>query len=109
LNGQHRPTADDLILRLPLHTGDLFGRDPAERHDAFYAWVVEGAGPVPVSVRRVRPGVTDSLYSVVYRTTPDYTLVGFVPGLGVVHYMYSHHGTTAETDAWLVAYRPGPG
>jgi len=108
LNGQHRPTADDLILRLPLHTGDLFGRDSAERHDTFYAWVVEGAGPVPVSVRRVRPGVTDSLYSVVYRATPDYTLIGFVPGLGVAHYMYSHHGTTAETDAWLVAYRPGP-
>ena len=108
LNGQHRPTSDDLILSLPLHTGDLYGRDPAERHDTFYAWFVEAAEPVPVSVRRVRPGGSDSLYSVVYRTTPDYTLIGFVPGLGVAHYLYSHHGTTAETDAWLVAYQPGP-
>jgi len=107
LNGQHRPTSDDLILRLPLHTGDLFGREPAERRDTFYAWFVEAAEPVPVSMPLVPLGVTDSLYSIVYRTTPDYTLMGFVPGLGVAHYVYSHHGTTAETDAWLVAYRPG--
>jgi hypothetical protein len=108
LNGQERPTADDLILSLPLHTGDLFGRDPADRGDTFYAWFVETADSVPASVRRLRPSVTDSLYSVVYRTTPDYTLIGFVPGLGVVHYVYSHHGTTAEADAWLVAYQQGP-
>jgi len=107
LNGQRRPTSDDLILQLPLHTGELFGRDPAERRDTFYAWFVEVAEPVPPSVRRLLPGITDSLYSVVYRTNPDYTLVGFVPGLGVAHYVYSHHGTTAETEAWLVAFQRG--
>jgi hypothetical protein len=107
LNGRQRPTADDLILELPLHTGDLFGRDPADRRDTFYAWFVEAAEPVPPSVRGLVPSLGDSLYSVVYRTNPDYTLVGFVPGLGVAHYVYSHHGTTAEAEAWLVAFRRG--
>jgi hypothetical protein len=108
LNGQQRPTSHDLILRFPLRTGDLFGRDAADRRDTFYAWFVEAADSVPASVRSLNPGVTDSLYSVVYRTTADYTLIGFVPGLGVAHFVYSHHGTMAETEAWLVAYQPGP-
>jgi hypothetical protein len=108
LNGQHRPTSEDLILRFPLHTGDLFGRDRANRRDTFYAWFVEATDAVPASVRSLKQGVTDSMYSVVYRTTSDYTLIAFVPVLGVVHYVYSHHGTMAEADAWLVAYQPGP-
>ena len=108
LNGQQEPTSDDLILRFPLHSGDLFGRDAADRRDTFYAWFVEAADSVPAALRPLRPDATDSLYSVVYRTTPDYTLIGFIPGLGVAHYVYSHHGTMAETEAWLVAYQPGP-
>lgn len=104
LSGTQRPVADDLILELPLHTGALFGRDPAARTDNLYAWLVEGAQPVPPSVRRLHPGIGDSLYSVAYRTNPDHTIVGFVPGLGVVHYVYEHHGTPAASDAWLVGY-----
>jgi hypothetical protein len=102
---RRRPDPDDLILELPLHAGQLFGRDPAERDDAFYAWLVEGAEPVPPSLRRLRPGLGDSLYSLVYRTNPDYTAIGFVPGLGVARYAYRHHGTTAEADAWLIGYQ----
>jgi hypothetical protein len=49
----------------------------------------------------------DSLYTLVYRTNPDHTMLGLVPGLGVVHYAYKHHGTTAEADAWLVGYHEG--
>ncbi len=107
LAGRARPGPDDLILDPPLETGRLFGRDPAERDDTFYAWLVERAEPVPPSLHRLRPGVGDSLYSLVYRTNPDYTEIGFVPGLGVAHYRYSHHGTTAEADAWLVGYGTG--
>ncbi len=107
LSGQRRPTSEDLILKFPLRTGDLFGRDPADRHDTLYAWFVEAAASVPASVRQLRPSATDSLYAVVYRTTPDYTQIGFIPGLGVAHYVYSHYGTTAEAEAWLVGYKPG--
>jgi hypothetical protein len=109
LRGAQHPSLDDLILQLPLHTGQLFGRDTAERRDTFYAWLVDTAEPVPSSLRRLQPGLTDSLYSVVYRTNPDHTVVGFVPGLGVAHYTYVHHGTIAQVDARLVAYHDGGG
>lgn len=104
LSGRRRPNPDDLILELPLHTGRLFGRDPAERDDTFYAWLVERAEPVPPSVRRLRPGTGDSLYMLAYRTNPDYTEVGFVPGLGVARYVYHHNGTTADAEASLMGY-----
>ena len=104
LSGRRRPDSDDLILELPLHTGQLFGRDPAGRDDTFYAWLVERAEPVPPSVRRLRAGLGDSLYTLIYRTNPDYTEVGFVPGLGVARYVYHHHGTTADAEAWLMGY-----
>ena len=107
LAGSVRPGLDDLILDPPLKTGRLFGRDPAERKDTFYAWLVERAEAVPPSLRRLRPEVGDSLYSLVYQTNPDYTEIGFVPGLGVAHYVYSHHGTTAEADARLMGYGTG--
>lgn len=107
LNGQQKPASDDLIFRFPLHAGDLFGRDAADRRDTFYAWFVEGTDSVPAALRPLLADVADSLYSVIYRTIPDYTLVGVAPGLGIVHYVYRHHGTTAEAEAWLVRYQPG--
>jgi len=68
---------------------------------------VESADSLPASVRRLRLDLTDSLYTLVYRTNPDHTILGFVPGVGIVRYAYSHHGTTAEADAWLVGYHEG--
>lgn len=105
LAGRQRPDPDDLVLEAPLHAGKLFGRDPGARRDTFYAWLVEGAEPVPSSLRSLGHGVGDSLYTLVYRTYPDYTAVGFVPGLGVAHYVYHHNGTPADAEAWLVGYR----
>ncbi len=107
LAGSQQPTVDDLILRFPLHTGQSFGGAAASRSDAFYAWLVEAADSLPSLIRRLRPGVTDSLYTLVYRTNPDHTTLGFVPGLGIVRYSYAHHGTTASADAWLVGYHEG--
>ena len=107
LSGAQRAGLDDLILELPLRTGQLYGRDIAERHDTFYAWFVESAESIPSAVRRLRPGLGDSLYAVTYRSNPDHTILGFVPGLGIAHYVYVHHGTVAEADAWLVAYTEG--
>ena len=56
LDDTQRPDSADLILELPLHTGALFGRDPAKRRDTLYAWYVEGAEPVPPAVLRRRFG-----------------------------------------------------
>jgi hypothetical protein len=105
--GGAAPASADLILELPLRTGALFGRDAADRADTFYAWYVESAAPLSADVSRLQPGLTDSAYTVVYRTMPDHQTVQFVPGLGVAAYEYSHHGTVAHAEAVLIAYVPG--
>lgn len=107
LSGARHAALGDLILELPLRTGQLYGRDTSGRDDTFYAWFVESAESIPSTVRRLRSGLGDSLYTVAYRTNPDHTILGFVPGLGIAHYVYVHHGTVAQTDAWLVAYKEG--
>ena len=67
-------------------------------------WLVQSAEPAAASLRRLRANSSDSLYSLIYRTNPDHTIVDFVPGLVVVHYAYEDHGTPARADARLVAY-----
>lgn len=107
VSGARSLTPEDLILQFPLRTGALFGRDAADRPDTFYAWYVESAVPMSRDVRRFQPGLTDSVYSVIYRTMPDHERVHFAPGLGVTAYQYSHHGTVAEADAVLIGYVRG--
>ena len=105
--GRRVPVDADLILRLPLRVGDLYGRDPGARNDTFYAWSVESADRTPAALRRLVPDAADSIYSIAYRSLPDATQVGFLPGVGVVRYVYHHNGTIADTDAQLEAFRPG--
>jgi hypothetical protein len=107
LTGLRRPTADELILRFPLRTDDLFGRDAADRDDTLYAWYVESSQPIPAELAGLRAGLSDSLYTLAYRSLPDHQLVDFVPGLGVTRYVYGHHGTVAEASAVLVGYYAG--
>jgi hypothetical protein len=108
IRGIRLPSQDDLILQFPLHSGDLFGRDTTERSDFLYAWYVEGAAQVPSNYRRWQVLAADSMYALAYRTLPDHQLVGFVPYLGLVSYIYGHHGTVAEANAVLIAFAPGP-
>jgi hypothetical protein len=104
LRGRSRPSRDDVILQFPLRPGTLFGRDPAARPDAMYAWDIEQASAVPAAFARWAHGPGDSLYTLVYRTLPDHQIVAFIPYVGVVDYVYSHHGTVANAHAWLTDF-----
>jgi hypothetical protein len=105
--GQLSP--DDLFLELPLRTGDLYGRDPGDRPDTFYAWYVESSAPVNSLLTGLGAPAGDSLYTLIYRTMPDHQILDFVPGVGVARYVYSHHGTVAAASAVLVTTRrPAP-
>lgn len=46
-------------------------------------------------------------YRDIYQTNPDHTIVDFVPSLGVVHYIYEHHGTVSSVDVTLKEIRHG--
>jgi len=110
LLSSRRPLSpDDLLLHLPIHTGDLYGRNPDERADTFYAWYVEASAPVGPSLTSLGAPSGDSLYTLVYRTMPDHQIFDFVPGFGFVRYVYNHHGTVAEASAILLSARlPAP-
>ena len=46
-------------------------------------------------------------FTIVFRTTPDYTGLGFTPGIGITRYEYVHHGTVANCHARLIRFHPG--
>ena len=99
--------ADWIWFRVPLHKGDQFkGRDyPSDRNDGKYCSVVE-------HVRRRRlqgikgVGVSTDVtsYDLAYRTLPDHEIAEIVPGIGIIAWRYSHHGTVAEANLHLVAF-----
>ena len=73
-----------------------------ERSDQMYCWVLDSFSKR--SLRRIeglKPG-SYTVYSVIYRTNPDHTIIDLVPGVGVTGYEYSHHGTVDDIDLSLV-------
>lgn len=90
---------DTVLFRTPLAERDRFGnRESLSRDDFMYTWVAEkiehrvvaGAMSLGVAPRTI---VTMSL-----RTMPDHQFVDYADGVGVVRYVYGHHGTTAEAN-----------
>ncbi len=97
-----------LFLDWPLTEGKRWGEPEAlKRDDLLYQWVVEEERPVRVRVKGVEATGRGTQYRLALRTLPDHTLIDFVPGLGITHYIYSHHGTLAQAEVELVEYRAG--
>jgi len=94
---------DNLILETPLVEGAIFG-DFAQTYRGQYCWKVMTersyqSGLLRHGIKR-KPAVE---YVIRYWTNPDDTVVGFVPGLGMTHFQYRHHGTVSNVDAKLIA------
>ena len=100
---------EELFLDWPLTKGKKWGEPEAlKREDLLYQWVVEEERPVRLrSVKGVEAAGRVTQYRLAYRTVPDHTFVDFVPGIGITHYIYAHHGTVAEADLELVEYHAG--
>lgn len=97
-----------IFLDLPLWEGKFFGETAQfTRPDTFYHWMVESAQTGPLAVKGVPAEEKQVTYTLAYRSAPDHQLVDFAPGVGIVRYVYSHHGTVSEVDAKLVEYHPG--
>ncbi len=103
-NGLHDRTP---VIDSGLVVGRVYGGAPdrGDRQDGFYAWNVESAIPLArqTSWRTLANGANG--WRLAYRTVPDHELLDFVPGVGITRYVYSHHGTVAETNVRLLAVR----
>lgn len=98
-----------LFLDLPLRKDIRFAEDPdAKRDDILYCWYVEKESRLTLDgVRGFSHKSPVVRFSLSYRSLPDHTFVDFVPGIGIMRYVYGHHGTASETDLQLVEYHPG--
>ena len=96
---------DDLLLEVPLTRGALFG-DPVQTPRAWYCWEVADEQPVHLPTRVCkRAGVHE--FTLKFRTTPDFSEFGFVPGVGITRFRYAHHGTVANCNARLIEFHRG--
>jgi hypothetical protein len=88
--------------------GDVFGADPETKRrfpDGRYAWCVDDRSTVSLAgIKGVPQERRSTAYALAYRTNPDHQIATYVPGIGLVSYVYSHHGTVSEVDVRLVEF-----
>jgi hypothetical protein len=99
----------DIFLQMPLAQGDKYC-DPENmaRTDGHYCWIVESSESI--SLADLTGGTVrgrGTSYKIRYVTNPDDTTYDFVPGVGLVGYQHHHHGTVADTELRLSAFRRG--
>ena len=108
--GAPPPQGWELIVDSALAVGHLYGQlaERGDRSDTFYAWYVESGQAIrpPSGWSVASPTVLQ--WRLVYRTAPDHQVLDLVPGLGITHYGYRHHGTVAESDVELISVRQVP-
>jgi hypothetical protein len=98
------PEGAEELFDLPLAAGRKWGQDPL-REDTWYGWCVEQVQSKALSVQGIGTRRPLTIYRLAYRTCPDHQLLDVAPGLGVVRFVYGHHGTVASADVHLVSFR----
>jgi hypothetical protein len=108
--GATPPEGSELIVDSALAVGRLYGQiqGRGDRADTFYAWYVESREPIHPPEAWSAASPTALQWRLVYRTMPDHQVLDLVPGVGVTHYTYGHHGTVADADVRLVSVRQAP-
>ncbi|HMQ52081.1 MAG TPA: hypothetical protein PKE64_02035 [Anaerolineae bacterium] len=96
-----------LMLDLPLWSGKSFGEAAQlTRPDGFYHWLVTEEEIATLDkVTGISNDEPLTRYTVAFRTNPDHQIVDFVPGVGITHYIYSHHGTVSDVDVVLTEFQ----
>jgi hypothetical protein len=93
----------ELMFQMPLVPGKMFGETfQITRTDSLYCWVVTGRNAFDPSSIGIadRQGSLDQ-FTLRFSTLPDETMIGFVPGIGIASFKYSHHGTPSELNMQL--------
>jgi hypothetical protein len=97
------PDKDDIFLSLPLAEGKKWGGDTT-RSDGMYCWTVVSDSIKSIKIRNLSSDVPRKSFTLWYRTNPDHSIVEIVPEVGIVRYVYEHHGTVSSADVHLVEF-----
>jgi len=100
------PGRDDLLLDLPLEINKRWGGD-VEREDGWYCWCVEEWAERLLDIEGAPARVSETVFTLAYRTCPDHQILEFSPCIGILRYVYVHHGTTARADVRLAGVAGG--
>jgi hypothetical protein len=101
------PEGADELMELPLTVGRKTGQVPS-RDDTWYCWCVEQVEARAPRIRGFRSHRSLKTYRLAYRTCPDHQILEVVPGLGIIRFVYNHHGTVSSADVRLVSFQaPG--
>jgi hypothetical protein len=105
-NHKELPANAEELLDLPLVVGHKWGQDKDDppRSDTWYCWCVERVRARTLNVKGTPLKGPSKVYQLAYRTCPEHLIFEIAPGLGVVRYIYDHHGTVASVDLHLVEY-----
>lgn len=98
-----------MFLDLPLWSGKSFGETAQlTRLAPTYRWVVKNEQIVHLeNIEGISPLEKLTQYTLMFQTLPDHTFIEFIPGIGITHFEYGHHGTISNVDMNLVEYHPG--
>jgi len=98
-------TREDLWMDLPLKKDKAYGytiSDPPP-HFYRYCWHVESVRKNDLKkIKGIPANACKTEYKLAYRTGPDHQVMDFVPGVGLTHYVYVHHGSISEMDMKLL-------
>jgi len=97
------PGGVEELLAFPLTVGHKCGRGEP-RTDTWYCWCVERVRNQAPAVAGLADKGKMPTYRLAYRTCPDHQLLDIVPGLGIVRFVYNHHGTVASSDVHLISF-----
>ena len=107
-NGEwpEKEMAEHLWFTLPTDESDEFCppemQSHVAEHDPSYCWIVAqaGTGALPaLGISKPRPW-----YELRFQTNPDHEIDTLVPGIGITHFIYSHHGTVSNVDIKLTRF-----
>jgi hypothetical protein len=95
---------DNLWLDLPLKKNKAYGYGTdGPRPDYWYSWHVEYVRNTNLKkIKGIPAGACKTEYELAYRTGPDHQIIDYVPGIGMTHYEYVHHGSVSEMDMKLL-------
>jgi hypothetical protein len=102
-NPRAMSASSEQFLEWPLVVGWRAAQDPP-RDDTWYCWCVESAEEKALSVEGFAGRRRSKVYRLAYRTCPDHQIIEIVPGLGIVRFVYEHHGTIASADVNLISF-----
>ncbi len=95
----------DMFAAFPLNPGQFCdGREHTSLLDWFGRCYVEDEEKMDLSDVKGLRHQKFSGYHLAQRDNTGHTFINFVPGVGITHYIYSHHGTVSEVDMKLIKF-----